>query len=49
MPVGGNLGLLDKYVFVTSNTKDTVKLFVDIYSKGELMVPIGLKFEPKGN
>lgn len=49
IPVGGKLGLLDKYVFVTSNTKDTVKLLVDIYSKRELMLPIGLKFEPKGN
>jgi hypothetical protein len=47
MPLSGKLGLLDKYVFLTSNTKDTVKLFVDIYNKGTLMLPIGLRYEPK--
>jgi hypothetical protein len=45
MPLNGNLGLLDKYVLLTSNTKDTVRLYVDVYNKGELQLPIGLKYE----
>jgi hypothetical protein len=45
MPISGKLGLLDKYVFLTSNTKDTVILYVDIYNKGTLLLPIGLKYE----
>ena len=45
MPVSGKLGILDKYVFLTSNTKDTIILFVDIYNKGHLEMPIGLKYE----
>jgi hypothetical protein len=47
MPISGKLGLLDKYVFLTSNTKGTVKIFVDIYNKGTLMLPIGLKYEER--
>jgi hypothetical protein len=47
MPINGKLGLLDKYVFLTSSTKDTVTLFVDIYNKGDLMLPVGLKYEKK--
>ena len=45
MPINGKLPFLDKYVFLTSNTKDTLKLYVDIYNKGELLVPVGLKYE----
>ena len=45
LPVGGKLGILDKYVFLTSTKKDTVTLFVDIYNKGSLMLPIGLKYD----
>ena len=44
MPIGGKLGILDKYVFLTSITKDTITLFVDIYNKGSLWVPMGLKY-----
>ena len=47
MPISGKLGLLDKYVFLTSNTKDSVKVFIDIYNKGTLMLPIGLKYEER--
>lgn len=47
MPLNGKSGLLDKYVFLTSNTKDTVRLFVDIYNKGTLWLPMGLKYEQK--
>lgn len=38
-------GVLDKYVFLTANTKDTITLFIDIYSKGTLMLPAGLMYE----
>lgn len=34
LPLNGKLGRLDKYVFLTSTTKDTITLFVDIYNKG---------------
>ena len=47
MPISGKLGLLDKYVFLTSNTKDTVKVFIDLYNKGTLRLPIGLKYEER--
>ena len=47
MPISGKLGILDKYVFLTSNTKDTVTIFVDIYNKGDLFLPVGLKYEQK--
>jgi len=47
MPISGKLGLLDKYIFLTSNTKDTIKIFVDVYNKGPLMLPIGLKYEER--
>lgn len=46
-PISGNLGMLDKYDFLTSGTKDTVTLFVDIYNKGTLFLPVGLKYEQK--
>ena len=47
MPINGKLGLLDKYVFLTSNTKDTLRIFVNVYNKGTLMLPIGLKYEER--
>jgi hypothetical protein len=37
-------GVLDRYQFVTSVTKDTIVLFVDIYNAEKLMVPKGLKY-----
>jgi hypothetical protein len=45
MPLSGKLERLDKYVFLTSNTKDAVTLFVDIYNKGDLFLSVGLKYE----
>ena len=45
LPANGKLGVLDKYVFVTTITKDTIQLFVDVYNKGALMLPTGLKYE----
>ena len=44
MPISGKLGLLDRYVFLTANTKDTLTIFVDIYNKETLLLPIGLKY-----
>jgi hypothetical protein len=43
MPLNGKLGLLDKYYFVTEEKRDTLKIYVDVYNKGELKVPQGLK------
>ena len=40
----GDGGILDRYQLVTSTTKDTIILYVDIYHKGNLMIPIGLKY-----
>jgi hypothetical protein len=45
LPISGKLGILDKYVFLTSVTRDTVILFVDIYNRGKLQLPVGLKYE----
>jgi hypothetical protein len=45
LPLGGKLGILDKYIFLTSVKKDTISIFVDIYNKGKLMLPAGLKYE----
>jgi hypothetical protein len=42
MPLNGKPGLLDKYFFVMSQ-KQTVTIYVDIYDKGELKIPKGLK------
>ena len=45
LPASGKLGLLDKYVFVTSASRDTVVLYVDIYNRGQLALPTGFKYE----
>jgi hypothetical protein len=45
MPLSGNLGLLDKYFFLTTEKKDTVIIYIDIYNKGELKIPKGLKIK----
>ncbi len=47
MPISGKLDLLDKYVFLTSNTKDTIRIFIDVYNTGTLMLPQGLKYEDR--
>lgn len=46
LPLNGNLGILDVYTLVSSVTKDTLMLYVDIYEKGTLMVPKGLVYQP---
>lgn len=45
MPLNSKNGVLDKYVLISSETKDTITLFIDIYNKGDLFLPAGLKFE----
>ncbi len=35
---------LDKDIFVTSREKDTVTIYVDIYRRGDLRIPVGLKY-----
>jgi len=45
MPLNGDPGILDKYIFVTSRTKDTIGLYVDIYNKGDIKIPLGLKYK----
>ncbi|NVO84340.1 hypothetical protein [Hymenobacter terrestris] len=45
LPISGKLGLLDKYYFITSTTKDTLVIYVDIYNKGPLFIPAGLKYK----
>jgi hypothetical protein len=44
-PLSGKLGLLDKYYFVTSEKRDTITIYVDIYNRGELKIPKGLKIK----
>jgi hypothetical protein len=43
--LSGDGGELDKYLFLTVGRKDTVIIFVDIYKRGDLKIPVGLKFE----
>ncbi len=37
--------LLDFYILVPENETDTLKLYINPYLKGEVKVPVGLKFE----
>ncbi|MCW3466231.1 hypothetical protein [Chitinophaga nivalis] len=45
VPIDSKPGLLDKYVYLTSVTKDTITLFIDLYHKGNLLLPAGLEFK----
>ena len=45
MTLSGKTGLLDKYNFVTTGKRDTLTIYVDIYNKGELKIPKGLKIK----
>lgn len=40
----GDGGVLDRYSFVTSVTKDTIRIYVDIYHREKLKLPVGLKY-----
>ncbi|MEX2231147.1 MAG: hypothetical protein WD824_03230 [Cyclobacteriaceae bacterium] len=44
-PVSGDGGSLDKYTFLKSVEKDTVTIYIDIYNKGKLKIPVGLKYQ----
>ena len=44
MPLNGKLGLLDEYIFLVSEKMDTIRIYVDIYNKGDLLIPKGLKY-----
>jgi hypothetical protein len=35
---------LDQYIFVTHDKKDTLTIYVDIYRKADLLIPLGLKY-----
>jgi hypothetical protein len=35
---------LDKYIFVTHEKNDTLTIYVDIYQKADLRIPVGLKY-----
>lgn len=37
--------LLDYYILIPENEKDTINLYINPYLKGEIRVPVGLKFE----
>lgn len=39
----GNLGLLDVYSVYWEGSKDTVKLFLNMYDKGNLKIPVGFR------
>ncbi|MBK7935953.1 MAG: hypothetical protein IPJ82_02195 [Lewinellaceae bacterium] len=43
-PIGGG-GVLDYYTLATESGKDTVRLYIDMYSKGEVKIPAGLIFD----
>ena len=45
VPPGDKAQLLDRYIFVTHERKDTLIIYVDIYHKGDLRIPIGLKYK----
>ena len=36
--------LLDHYVFIPANETDTIHLYINPYLKGDVKVPVGLKF-----
>lgn len=44
-PLNGKEGILDKYVFLTADTNDTITLFIDIYNKEEVRLPVGLRYD----
>lgn len=44
-PIGGGGMLLDKYILTpANNSSDTIILFINPYTKGEVKIPQGLKF-----
>ncbi|WP_022823095.1 hypothetical protein [Hymenobacter norwichensis] len=43
LPLNGKLSMMDLYIFRTASN-DTLRLFVDVSSKGPKLVPVGLKY-----
>jgi hypothetical protein len=41
----GNGPLLDFYILIPENESDTIELYINPYLKGEVKIPVGLKFE----
>lgn len=47
-PMGDNLvdkGLLQEYTFMTTGRGDTLRLYVDIYHRDDVQIPIGLRLK----
>ena len=44
-PINNKGSQLDKYTFLTSRKKDTVVIYVDVYHRGAVRIPVGLRFE----
>ncbi|MES2380340.1 MAG: 2-dehydro-3-deoxyphosphooctonate aldolase [Bacteroidota bacterium] len=42
-----NMGLLDKYRVTWIGSKDTVTIFINMYDKGDLKIPVGLTAKKK--
>lgn len=45
----GKYRMIDQYVFVSSVTRDTITIYVDIYESKPLFIPMGLKYECENN
>jgi len=44
-PLNGNGPILDVYILVPEHETDTIKLYINPYKKGDVKIPVGLKFE----
>lgn len=45
MPISGDLGLVDQYTFRTIPGNDTIHIYVSIYRRSKLYIPVGLKLK----
>jgi hypothetical protein len=45
MPLNGKGQILDLYVLKAENEADTIKIHINPYEKGKVMIPVGLTFE----
>lgn len=41
--------ILDKYVYLNRSARDTITVYVDVYNRGSLMMPVGLKYSGEQN
>lgn len=39
----GDIGLLDRYRVTWKNSSDTVNIYINMYDKGDLLIPVGFK------